>query len=62
MPRKIIFGTKKHHLAKTSGEKISSLNITDLGCVMPLIRQLSTWITRLKSVADQLIHDDNTFR
>ena len=38
------------------------LNITDLGYFMPLNRQLTSWITCIKSVADQLIHYDNTFR
>ena len=30
-----------------------------LGCFMSLNRQLASWITCLKSVADQLIHDDD---
>ena len=68
MRRKNIFGTKKIHLAKTSGKKKillpknRHLNITDLGCFMPLNLQLTSWITCLKAVADQLIHYDNTFR
>ena len=52
MGKKNIFGTKKHLLAKTSGEKnFSSKNNRHQR--MPLNHQLTSWITCLKSVADQ---------
>ena len=37
-------------------------NITNLGYFMPLNCQLTSWITCLKSIADQLIHYDKTFQ
>ena len=49
-------------LKKILFPKNQHLNITDLGYFMPLNRQLTSWITCLKSVADQLIHYDNTFQ
>ena len=60
MRRKKCFWHKKYCLAKTSGKKKilllknRHLNITNL--------QLTSWITCLKSVADQLIHNGLTFR
>ena len=68
MRRKNIFGTKKNSFGENKWRKKillpknGHLNITDLGYFMPLNRQLTSWITCLKSVADQLIHYDNTFR
>ena len=41
--KKILLPKNRHHL----------------GCFMSFNRQLTSWITCLKSVADQLIHDDN---
>ena len=60
--KKKYFWHKKTSFGETSGEKkFSSQNIgtIQMGCFMSLNRQLTSWITCLKSVADQLIHDDN---
>ena len=64
---KMFLAQKKYCLAKKSSQKKSPpknrhLNITHLGYFMPFHCQLTSWITSLKSVADQLIHYDNTFR
>ena len=54
LAQKISFG-EKQVAKKNLLQKNRHLHITDLGYFMPLNRQLTSWITCLKSVADQLV-------
>ena len=59
--KKKYFWQKKNLFGENKWRKKILLpkNRHHLGCFMSFNRQLTSWITCLKSVADQLIHDDN---